>query len=206
MPNIAPLGSAGATRYVLTAFSRPIFKRELQVPIVALSALFLASNVAAPPLGVRWNPKAPENAQLLPTFSYATVEPVLTTIGARFRRAGTPARPQLLVTFANGRTTLLSLSSCDPAGSVCKALSLQSYWTKIAKSTPERTAREIERFNQRYAFAKAFIAEDGRPALQRYLTADYGFVRGNLAVNLLVFASQAEQFATQVLQRLEAGR
>jgi hypothetical protein len=82
--------------------------------------------------------------------------------------------------------------------------SAQSFWTRIANSSPEKTAQAIASFNQRYSFGKAFVAADGRPALQRYLTADYGFIRGNLAVNLLVFANQAEQFATQVLKPLEA--
>jgi hypothetical protein len=98
---------------------------------------------------------------------------------------------------------LLSLNNCDPEGAACKALSMQSYWTPIANSPPERTADAIAAFNQRYSFAKAFVGTDGRPALQRYLTADYGFIRGNLAVNFLVFASQADQFATQVLKPLE---
>ncbi len=151
----------------------------------------------------RWNPKAPENAQTLPAFSYPTLEPVLTAIGARYQRAGAPGKPQLLVSFANGRKAVLTLSACDPQGSACKGLSIQSYWTRIANSPAERTANAIGSFNQRYAFAKAFIADDGRPALQRYLTADYGFIRGNLAVNLLVFSRQADQFATQVLRPLE---
>ncbi len=68
---------------------------------------------------------------------------------------------------------------------------------------PANVSAAIERFNQRYSFGKAFVATDGRPALLRYLTADYGFIRGNLAVNFLVFASQADQFATQVLKPLE---
>lgn len=175
--------------------------------ISALTISILAANVAVPAPGARWNPKAPENAQLLPAFSYATVEPVLTAVGARFRRTATnAARPQLAVTFANNRTALLTMSACDAAGTACKAMSLQSYWTKIANSPPAKTAQSIDDFNRRYSFAKAFVAVDGRPALQRYLTADYGFVRGNLAVNLLVFASQADQFATQVLRPLEAAK
>lgn len=171
----------------------------------ALSVLILAANVSAvPPAALpRWNPKAPENTAVLPAFSYATVEPVLTGIGARFRRTGTdPARPQIAVTFPNNRTALISLGNCDAQGA-CKSLGMQSYWTRIANSPPEKTADAIAGFNQRYSFAKAFVAADGRPALQRYLTADYGFIRGNLAVNFLVFASQADQFATQVLKPLE---
>jgi hypothetical protein len=159
----------------------------------------LNAQAAAPP---RWTPNAPDNAQLLANFSYASVEPVLTAIGARFQRSGQAPRPALLVTFPNNRRASLIFSSCDPAGA-CKALSIQSFWTRIANSPPETTAQAIALFNQRYSFGKAFIAADGRPALQRYLTADYGFIRGNLAVNLLVFANQAEQFATQVLRPLE---
>jgi hypothetical protein len=150
----------------------------------------------------RWNPKAPENGQVLPNFSYATVEPVLTAIGARFQRSTQAGKPALLAVFANNRRATLIFSSCDAAGA-CKALSIQSFWTRIANSPPEKTSQAIASFNQRYSFGKAFIAADGRPAMQRYLTADYGFIRGDLAVNLLVFASQADQFANQVLRPLE---
>ena len=179
--------------------------------LVVLCVASAAALVAAAPVsggGVatqRWNPRAPENAQLLPTLSYATVEPVLNAIGARHQRAGQPGKPAIAVTFPNDRKAMLVLSACDSGGNACKALSIQSYWTKIANAPPEQTARAIEGFNQRYSFAKAFVAPDGRPALQRYLTADYGFVRGNLAVNLLVFANQAERFATDVLRPLETG-
>ena len=180
---------------------------RLVVSLVAGTAA-LAAAVPASGGGVapqRWNPRAPENAQLLPTLCYATVEPVLSAIGARYQRTGQPGKPAIAVTFPNERKATLALSACDSGGNACKALSIQSYWTKIANAPPEQTARAIEGFNQRYSFAKAFVAPDGRPALQRYLTADYGFVRGNLAVNLLVFANQAERFATDVLRPIETG-
>lgn len=175
-----------------------------------LGALLVAASAAgyaAPPTAAapRWNPKAPENSQLLPNFSYASVEPVLTGIGARFQRSIQAGKPALLVVFPNNRRATLIFSSCDAAGA-CKALSIQSFWTRIANAPLDRTAQAIAGFNQRYSFGKAFLAADGRPAMQRYLTADYGFIRGNLAVNLLVFANQAEQFATQVLKPLEAAR
>lgn len=175
-----------------------------------LVSLILAGAVlsAAPAAAVsptRWNPRAPENAQVLPAFSFAAIEPVLNAIGARYQRSGTAARPTILVTFPNQRRAALVLSACDSTGDACKALSIQSYWTRIANASPEQTARSIEGFNQRFSFAKAFLATDGRPALQRYLTADYGFLRGNLAVNLLVFANQAERFATDILHPLESG-
>ena len=181
--------------------------RLVVLGLAGLGALSMAPSALNAQGGApRWTPNAPDNAQLLANFSYATVEPVLTAIGARFQRSGQAARPALLVTFPNNRRATLNLRSCDAAGA-CKALSIQSFWTRIANSPPDKTAQAIATFNQRFSFAKAFIAADGRPAMQRYLVADYGFVRGNLAVNLLVFASQAEQFATQVLRPLEtAGR
>ena len=172
-----------------------------------LAAAVATTGLAAPPQLGRWNPAAPENKQLLPAFSLTTISPVLNAIGARHQRVGSDAaRPALLATFGNGRKALLSLSSCDRTG-LCKALSIQSFWTKSAKAPAERTADAIQRFNQRYAFAKAFVTPDGRPSLQRYLTADYGFLRGDLAVNLLVFADQAELLSAQFLEPLErAGR
>jgi hypothetical protein len=177
---------------------------RLAVSLVAgAAALLLAAPGAgqgvAPP---KWNPKAPENNQLLPAFSYAAVEPVLNAIGARHQRGGQAGKPSLVVTFPNNRRAVLTFGSCNAAGA-CKALIIQSAWTKIANSPPERTMQALESFNRRYSFAKAFVLADGRPALQRYLTADYGFVRGDLAVNLLVFANQAERFATETLRPLE---
>jgi len=173
--------------------------RWVALTLAALPASALAQGVA-PPV---FNPKAPENVQILPAFSFATVEPVLRAIGARHQRSTSDGRPALLVTFPNNRRATLSFGSCDSRGGACKAMGIISYWTPIAASPPERTAEAIASFNRRFSFAKAFVAEDGRPALQRYLTADFGFIRGNLAVNLLVFANQAEQFATQVLRPLE---
>jgi hypothetical protein len=173
--------------------------------IAAWLALLGASSSAQGALP-RWNPRAPDNSELLASFNYAGVESVLRSIGASSQRAGAAAnQPVLLVNFTNNRRAVLVLSACNSDGSACKALSIQSYWTRIANSPPERTAADIAAFNRRLAFAKAFVAEDGRPTLQRYLTADFGFVRGNLAVNLLVFSTQAERFAVDVLAPLEAG-
>jgi hypothetical protein len=169
------------------------------VALLAFGSVATAAEAALP----RFNPKAPENSQILPSFNYAAVETVLNGIGARHQRAGTPGKPALLVSFPNNRKAVLMFGSCNAGGTNCKALSIQSFWTRIANAPPERTAAAIEAFNQRYSFAKAYVAADGRPALQRYLTADYGFIRGNLAVNLLVFSSQAEQFANEVLHPLE---
>jgi hypothetical protein len=169
-----------------------------------MAATGVSAQVAAPP---RFNPKAPENGQVLSSFSYASVEAVLNGIGARHQRAGTPARPALRVTLPNSpKEAVLVFGSCNSDASACKALSIQAYWTRIAQSPPERTAAAIAGFNQRYSFAKAFVTGDGRPALQRYLTADYGFIRGDLAVNLLVFGSQTDLFAANVVKMLETAK
>ena len=130
-----------------------------------------AQNVQAP---ARFNPAAPENRQVLPTFNYATVEAVLTQIGARFERRGTAERPVLTVTFANGRRAGILFGSCERQGAACKAISVQSVWPRPTGVPAERLATTIQGFNQRYAFSRAFITADGRPALQRYLTAGAG--------------------------------
>jgi hypothetical protein len=169
----------------------------------ALAGLFIAAFAAAPAQAqqpVPWNPAAPENRQVLPTFNYATVESVLAAVRAQWERRGTADRPALAVTFPNGRRAAILFGSCERQGAACKAISIQAVWTRPATVTPERLAANIQAFNRRYAFSRAFLTADGRPALQRYLTADYGFIRGNLAVNLLVFANQSERFSAEVLR------
>src|SRR5688500_18101677 len=172
----------------------------MRAVIVALSACLWAWPLAAQGQAVRWNPAAPENRQVLPTFNYATVEGVLTAIGATSERRGNAERPALAVTFSNNRRAAIIFGSCDRGGAACRAISIQAVWNRPPAVTAERLAASIQQFNQRFAFSRAFLTQDGRPALQRYLTADYGFIRGNLAVNLLVFANQSERFAAEVLR------
>ena len=166
----------------------------LAAPWLALSA---SASAQAP---ARWNPAAPENRQVLPTFNYATVEPVIAAIGGQSERHGTADRPALTVTFPNGRRAAIIFGSCERGGTACKAISIQAVWVRPAATTPATLEARIQQFNRRYAFSRAFMDSQGRPALQRYLTADYGFIRGNLAVNLLVFSTQATRFATEVVR------
>jgi hypothetical protein len=168
--------------------------------LLACAALGLAGGAQAQ---VPWNPRAPENNQLRPAFNYATVEEVLNAIRVRHQRSGTsPARPLIVATFPNSRRAVLSLTNCNADGSACKGLGIQSSWILPPGTSPARTGAAIEQFNRRYSFSKAFVAANGRPTLQRYLTGDYGFLRGDLAVNLLVFANQADRFANEVIRPL----
>ncbi|HYJ52226.1 MAG TPA: YbjN domain-containing protein [Allosphingosinicella sp.] len=164
--------------------------------VLSLAAASSAAVAQAPP---PWNPAAPENRQVLPTFNYETVESVLTQIHAQFVRRGTPERPALDVTFPNRRRAAILFGNCERAGAACKAISIQALWNRPTGAAGARLPAAIQAFNQRYAFSRAYLLADGRPALQRYLTADYGFIRGNLAVNLLVFATQSERFAAEVI-------
>lgn len=170
-----------------------------------IATLFLfglgSSAIAAPQA---WNPKAPENRQILPAFTSETVGSVLRSIGARYQVGGTVAAPRLFAVFPNGRKATLVLSSCASGG--CKALSIQASWTRISNAPQQQVAEAVARFNHRYAFAKVYLSPEGNPSMQRYLTADYGFVRGDLAVNFLVFANQAQTFAVEVLGPLEKKR
>jgi hypothetical protein len=162
------------------------------------ATLLLAAAAWQPAAAGPFNPAAPENREVLPGFSYATVEPVLSQIGARFERAGTDERPVLAVTFANGRRAAILFGSCT--GSLCRAISVQAVWNAPTGAGAAQLANAIAGFNLRYAFSRALVAADGRPSLQRYLTADYGFIRGNLAVNLIVFSGQIDRFVAEVLQ------
>jgi hypothetical protein len=166
-------------------------------PVSVVSVLAAAAVAAPLP---PWNPAAPENRQVLPTFNYATVESVLTQIRARFERRGTADRPALQIIFPNNRRAAILFGNCERAGAACKAISIQALWNRPAGAAAARLPAAIQAFNQRYAFARAYLTADGRPALQRYLTADYGFIRGNLAVNLLVFANQSDRFAAEVIR------
>jgi hypothetical protein len=171
---------------------------------IAAALLLAATSTSA--TVPRFNPRAPENNQVLASFNYNSVEPVLAAIGARYQRSGTASAPSLLVTFANGRRATLSMGACNADGSTCRSLNIHANWTRIANSPPQRVSEAVERFNRQYSFAKAYFTSDGRPAMQRYLTADYGYVRGNLAINLLVFATQVDRFARDVLAPLETPR
>lgn len=164
------------------------------VPLL-LAVGFPAAGQAPP-----WNPAAPENRQVLPTFNFATVEGVLAAIGARYARRGTADRPALDVTFPNNRRAAILFGNCERQGAACKAISIQATWNRPTGPAAARLPAAIQAFNQHYAFSRAYMTADGRPALQRYLTADFGFIRGNLAVNLLVFANQEERFAAEVLR------
>lgn len=150
----------------------------------------------------RWSPDAPANRQVLPTFNYSTVEGVLDEIGARHERRGGAGRPSLLVTFQSGRRAAIVFGSCSEGGETCRAISLQSGWTLPRGVASQRAADLTQAFARRYAFSRAFVLPNGNLALQRYLTADYGFIRGNLAVNLLAFAAQLDLFAREVLAPL----
>jgi len=166
------------------------------VASLAFACAAASAAAQAPP----WNPAAPENRQVLPAFNYASVESVLTQIGARFERRGTADRPALNIIFPSNRRAAIVFGNCERQGAACRAISIQAIWARPAGAAAARLPQSIQAFNQRYAFSRAYLLADGRPALQRYLTADYGFIRGNLAVNLLVFANQSERFAAEVLR------
>lgn len=169
-------------------------------PFLALSLLCLIPSPAQ--AQGRWSPDAPGNRQPLPTFNYTTVESVLEEIGAAYERRGSAERPSLLVTFHSGRRAAIVFGSCTEGGSLCRAISLQSGWTLPRGASSARAADLTQAFARRYAFSRAFILPNGNLALQRYLTADYGFIRGNLAVNLLAFAAQLDLFTREVLAPL----
>jgi hypothetical protein len=128
----------------------------------AVLMCFVAGSAAAqPPAAGPFDASAPQNREVLPAFSYATVEPVLAQIGARYERAGTDAQPALTITFINGRRAAILFGSC--LGTSCRAISIQAVWNAPPGVPADRLATAVAGFNQRYAFSRAFVAADGRP-------------------------------------------
>ena len=119
--------------------------------ITAFILFAAAAPAAAQTPPVRWNPAAPENRQLLPTFNYATVESVLAAIGASSERRGTADRPALDVTFPNNRRAAILFGNCERQGAACKAISIQALWNAPAGPAAARLPAAIQAFNQALA-------------------------------------------------------
>src|SRR5688500_13374908 len=136
--------------------------KRMRAAFVVLVMLGTGAAASAQTAPARWNPAAPENRQVLPTFNYATVETVLTAIGATSERRGNAERPALAVTFSNNRRAAIIFGSCDRGGAACRAISIQAVWNRPPAVTAERLAASIQQFNQRFAFSRAFLTQDGR--------------------------------------------
>ncbi len=132
--------------------------------VIAFTLASIATPLAAQaPPAPPWNPAAPENRQVLPTFNYATVETVLGAIGARGERRGTPDRPALQIIFANGRRAAILFGSCEASGRGLQVgLDPGGVGRGRRGSPPIGSRRATLAFNQRYAFSRAYVTADGR--------------------------------------------
>lgn len=118
----------------------------MKAAAIVLLSLIGSAAAAAPGLApARFNPAAPENRQVIPAFSPASVEPVLSTIGARSQRVpGDAGAIALLAIFPNNRRAMLTFGACNDDGSACKSMSIQSFWTPAPNLPRERTVQAVE--------------------------------------------------------------
>src|SRR3546814_17083082 len=109
----------------------------MKAAIIALLALAGASAASAqgvvPPT---FNPRAPENSQVLGSFTYGSVEAVLDGIGAKHPRAGEAGKPAFLVSFPNTRHAVCMFGPCNDDGCAHNRLCIQSSRTQLSQPPP----------------------------------------------------------------------
>ncbi|MEM8986472.1 MAG: hypothetical protein AAGC95_07080 [Pseudomonadota bacterium] len=92
----------------------------------------------------------------------------------------------------NGLRFLMVFYACNPEDkNSCLGLNLRAGWRRA-----EGYAKgAVHDFGAMYPFAKSYVSGEGA-VLSRYLTADYGVAKGNIAVNVGVFINFAQNFAS----------
>lgn len=126
---------------------------------------------------------------IMNNFDAAALGPVLAEMGASYEVAQVGGQTVLVVSVPGGVRFVATPVACSGAdGSNCTGLNL------IALYQTKAPARTVEAFNYRYAFSSAGRDNDGYAYLSRYITADFGIPRGNIAVNVAVFVVHAIEF------------
>ncbi len=128
-------------------------------------------------------------AQMVPGFTPDVLVGVLGAMGYRTElrtlEDGTTAvraqSPEGIILFLEPR-------ACNSG--TCVGLQYRAFFRR----DEPYTLQDVNLYNQRYAFMKSILLEDGRAYLGRYIIADYGIPLGNIAVNTSVFTALAAQF------------
>jgi hypothetical protein len=133
---------------------------------------------------------------MVPNFDAQNVGPVLTELGAVWQE-GVAGDGQRYIQASVGDGLYLNLipAACEgDTGKNCVGLSTVAFFSSDAINY-----QTIAAFNQRYRFAAAGIAADGKTAyISRYDIADYGIPRGNLASSVANLAYLASIFRQEI--------
>lgn len=86
-------------------------------------------------------------------------------------------------------------SSCEEGEKGCKGLEIGvSINRSEVKLTDAELARRINAFHDRYVISRVLVSGNGNIALTRYMIADFGLPRGNLATEILGVADTVRNF------------
>lgn len=163
----------------------------MKILIAAMAVSVALGAVAHAEQDIVANPRG-----MVPNFDAQNVGPVLTELGAVWQE-GVANDGQRYIQASVGDGLYLNLipAACEgDTGKNCVGLSTVAFFTSDAINY-----QTIAAFNQRYRFAAAGIAADGKTAyISRYDIADYGIPRGNLASSVANLAYLASIFRGEI--------
>ncbi len=123
-------------------------------------------------------------------FDIQNIYPILQEMGIAYEgRVDEEGNQLLLAQASSGLKFALVPAAClNGANSGCVGMNVIALF-------PEAPQRDVNSFNYRYAFTSAGVnPSSGASYISRYVIADYGIPKGNIASNLYNFIAQAEMF------------
>jgi putative sensory transduction regulator len=123
-------------------------------------------------------------------FDIQNIYPILQEMGISYEgRADDEGNKLLIAQASSGLKFAVVPAAClNGANSGCVGMNVIALF-------PEAPQRDVNSFNYRYAFTSAGINPANNASyISRYVIADYGIPKGNIASNLYNFIAQAEMF------------
>ncbi len=127
--------------------------------------------------------------QIVASFAIPDLNGLLDELGYEHEAGTLPSGAAVIrVTAPDGLAFYLQPRACD--ADRCAGLSITAAFRGPAPFDPAM----ITAYNLRYVFMKGVLLPDGGALLGRYIIADYGIPRGNIAVNIAAFVNMAGEF------------
>ena len=158
----------------------------MRVIIIVISWVFMMSSSMAQ------NSIGSNNS--ITDFSWNNVTSILTEMNAQHQLV-TDSTGGKYLSISGARVPIYAQQWACNDDSVCRGLVFYAVLDQ-----PKLSLSRVNDLNSQYHFLKAHLLEDGKLLLSRYLTADHGIARGNVKVNLEVFASMAGNVSDSTIQ------
>ena len=127
-------------------------------------------------------------------FDVQNVIPILQEMGLSIEGRTDDSGNKLLLAQASSglRFALIPVACQNGANSGCVGMNMLALF-------PQAPQRDVNSFNYRYAFVSAGVHPTNSTSyVSRYMIADYGIPKGNIASNIYNFIALAEQFSKVV--------